>query len=192
MKKALLATAVFAIATAPAFAQTTSAKPVSSTDQTFIMNTAKAGMAEVELGKLALQNASSDAVKKFGQKMVDDHTKANDNLKQAADQAGIELPADTSAKHKQLVQKLSGLSGAAFDKAYMDAMVKDHVEDVAEFEKASKAPGNSPIRTFAASTLPTLKEHLQMAREIDSEVKGAAARSGAGSAKPASGGTQSY
>ena len=160
--------------------------------KTFAMKAADGGMAEVELGRLAAQKGSNDRVKQFGQKMVDDHTKANNDLKQAAGQAGIELPADTSAKHKQLVQKLSGLSGAAFDKAYMDAMVKDHVEDVAEFEKASKAPGNSPIRTFAASTLPTLKEHLQMAREIDSEVKGAAARSGAGSAKPASGGTQSY
>ena len=160
--------------------------------KTFAMKAADGGMAEVELGRLAAQKGSNDRVKQFGQKMVDDHTKANDNLKQAAGQAGIELPADTSAKHKQLVQKLSGMSGAAFDKAYMDAMVKDHVEDVAEFEKASKAPGNSPIRTFAASTLPTLKEHLQMAREIDSEVKGAATRSGAGSAKPPSGGTHSY
>jgi len=161
--------------------------------KTFAMKAADGGMAEVELGRLAAQKGTNDRVKQFGQKMVEDHTKANDDLKQAAGQAGIELPADTSAKHKQLVQKLSGLSGAAFDKAYMDAMVKDHVEDVAEFEKASKAPGNSPIRTFAASTLPTLKEHLQMAREIDGEVKGAAARSGAGSAKPASpGGTQSY
>jgi putative membrane protein len=161
--------------------------------KSFAMKAADGGMAEVELGRLASQKASNDRVKQFGQKMVDDHSKANDALKQAAKQEGIELPADTSAKQKSMMQKLSGLSGAAFDKAYMDAMVKDHVEDVKEFEKASKAPGDSAVKTFASSTLPTLKEHLQMAREIDNEVKGGASQSGATSKqKPATGAAQSY
>ena len=161
--------------------------------KSFAMKAADGGMAEVELGKLASQKASNDRVKQFGQKMVDDHSKANDALKAAASQEGVTLPADTSEKHKKLVQKLSGLSGAAFDKAYMDAMVKDHVEDVKEFEKASKAPGDSPVKTFAANTLPTLKEHLQMARDIDNEVKGSASKSGANQKqKPAAGASKSY
>jgi putative membrane protein len=161
--------------------------------KSFAMKAADGGMAEVELGRLASQKASNDRVKQFGQKMVDDHSKANNDLKQAATQEGIELPADISAKHKSTMQKLSGLSGAAFDKAYMDAMVKDHVEDVKEFEKASKAPGDSPVKKFAASTLPTLKEHLQMAREIDNEVKGSASKSGSTQKpKPATGAAKSY
>jgi putative membrane protein len=140
--------------------------------KSFAMKAADGGMAEVELGRLAVQKASNDRVKQFGQKMVDDHSKANNDLKAAAGQEGIELPADTSAKHKATMQKLSKLSGAEFDKAYMADMVKDHVEDVKEFEKASKAPGDSPVKTFATNTLPTLKDHLQMARDIDNEVKG--------------------
>ncbi|HEX4441291.1 MAG TPA: DUF4142 domain-containing protein [Thermoanaerobaculia bacterium] len=147
--------------------------------KSFAMKAADGGMAEVELGRLAAQKASNDRVKQFGQKMVDDHSKANNDLKAAAGQEGIELPADTSAKDKKLVQKLSGLSGAEFDKAYMDAMVKDHVEDVHEFEKAAKAPGDSPVKAFATNTLPTLKDHLQMARDIDAELKGGANKASA-------------
>jgi putative membrane protein len=161
--------------------------------KSFAMKAADGGMAEVELGRLASQKASNDRVKQFGQKMVDDHSKANNDLKQAASQEGIELPADVSAKHKQKMEKLSALSGAAFDKAYMDEMVRDHVEDVKEFEKASKAPGDSPVKKFAASTLPTLKDHLQMARDLDNEVKGSASKSGASmKQKPAAGASKSY
>jgi putative membrane protein len=161
--------------------------------KSFATKAAQGGMAEVELGRLASQKASNDRVKQFGQKMVDDHSKANNDLKQAASQESIELPADTDAKHKQAMQKLSGLSGAAFDKAYMAEMVKDHVHDVQEFEKASKAPGESPVKQFAASTLPTLKEHLQMARDLNNEVKGSASKSGASDKqKPATGASKSY
>ena len=164
-----------------------------SKEAKFAMEAAMGGMAEVEMGRLATQKASNDRVKQFGQKMVDDHSKANNDLKQAATQEGIELPADTSAKHKAAMQKLSGLSGAAFDKAYMDAMVKDHVTDVKEFEKASKAPGDSAVKKFAVSTLPTLKDHLQMARDLDNEVKGSASKSGASQKqKPAAGASKSY
>lgn len=161
--------------------------------KSFAMKAADGGMAEVELGRLATQKASNERVKQFGQKMVDDHSKANDALKKAASQEGLDLPADTSEKHKKLVQKLSGLSGAAFDKAYMNEMVKDHVEDVKEFEKASKAPGDSPVKSFAAATLPTLKDHLQMARDIDNEVKGASTKGASGEKhKPVAGAAKSY
>jgi putative membrane protein len=160
--------------------------------KSFAMKAAEGGMAEVELGRLATQKASNDRVKQFGQKMVDDHTKANNDLKQAASQEGIELPADTNAKHKKVAEKLSGLSGAAFDKAYMDEMVKDHNQDVKEFQKASKASGNSPVKQFAANTLPTLKDHQQMAKELDHELKGSASKSGGSREKPAAGASKSY
>src|SRR5436190_5687346 len=111
------------------------AKSAGSADQRFVMEAAQGGMAEVELGQLAAQKAASDDVKKFGQRMVDDHTKANDQLKQVASQKSITLPTDIGAKNKAVKDHLEKLSGAAFDKAYMTHMVQDHKKDVAEFQK---------------------------------------------------------
>ncbi len=129
----------------------------------FAREAAAGGLAEVELGNLAVQKATDPAVKAFGQQMIDDHSKANADLQALAAQAGVTLPAQVDPKAKKTMAKLSALSGAAFDKAYMDDMVKDHKEDIALFEKASRASGDSPFKTFAAEKLPTLREHLQMA-----------------------------
>jgi putative membrane protein len=142
----------------------------SSADRMFARKAAIGGMAEVELGKLATQKASNDQVKQFGQRMVDDHSKANDELKQAASQEGIDLPADLDAKHKALQARLSAMSGAAFDRAYMKEMVRDHVEDVAAFQKQANRKSNTAVNTFAQKTLPTLKEHLKMARDTNRAV----------------------
>jgi len=130
----------------------------------FAREAAAGGMAEVELGRLAVQKASNPAVKEFGQHMVDDHAKANAELQSIAAQAGVELPSAMDAKQKKIYDKLSSLSGSAFDRAYMDDMVKDHKEDIAAFEKASRAPGDSPFKAFATDKLPTLRQHLQMAQ----------------------------
>ena len=112
---------------------------LSSADKNFVQKAAIGGMAEVELGKLAQQKASSDQVKQFGSRMVEDHTKANDELKQVASQKGVTLPTDLDAKHKSMVAKLDKLSGQQFDRAYMDGMVKDHKEDVSDFRKESNS-----------------------------------------------------
>jgi putative membrane protein len=141
----------------------------------FAKKAAIGGMAEVELGRLAAEKGSNDRVKQFGQRMVDDHSKANDELKQAASAAGIELPSEIDGKSKATIEKLSKLSGAAFDKAYMADMVEDHEHDVAEFTKAAKSP-DSPVGSFAGKTLPTLREHLKMAKDVDQEVAGAKAK----------------
>src|SRR4029078_587682 len=106
MKNVLVATAVFVLAAAPSLGQATP-KPVSSTDQEFMMNTAKAGMAEVELGKLAVQNAASDQVEKVGQKMVDDHFKKNDELKALAASKSVVLPSDVDAQDKAMRDKMA-------------------------------------------------------------------------------------
>ena len=135
------------------------------------MKAAVGGMAEVELGKLAQQNGSNDQVKQFGSRMVDDHSKANDELKQIASSKGITLPTDLDAKHKSVVAKMQKLTGAQFDRAYMDDMVKDHKEDVADFKKESTGGKDSDIKSFAAKTLPTLQDHLKMAQSTDAAVK---------------------
>jgi putative membrane protein len=105
--------------------------------------------------------------------MVDDHSKANDDLKQAATAEGIDLPSEIDAKTRATIDKLSKLSGVEFDKAYMKDMVKDHEHDVAEFAKAAKH-SDSPVGSFAGKALPTLRDHLKMARDVEKEVGGRA------------------
>jgi putative membrane protein len=142
-----------------------SSKTVSSADKKFAMEAAQGGLAEVELGHLAAQKGQNDKVKQFGQRMVDDHGKANDQLKTLAAKDNITLPTSINAKDQALKDKLSGLSGADFDKTYMQAMVKDHQKDINEFQKEANNGSNADLKAFAAQTLPTLQEHLRMAQE---------------------------
>jgi|SRR5215204_982889 len=140
---------------------------MSTSDRNFVMEAAMGGMMEVEMGRLAAQQGTMDAVKQFGQRMVDDHSRANDELKQVASTKGITLPTELDTKHKNDLAKMSKLSGAEFDKAYSKAMLKDHVKDVAAFEKESQKSSDADIKAFATKTLPTLKEHLEMARAMN-------------------------
>lgn len=133
-----------------------------SQDMTFAKGAAAGGMAEVKLGQLAADKGSSDFVKQFGQKMVDDHSKANDKLKAVAEKDKITLPTDVMAKDQALYDRLSKLSGAAFDSAYISAMKTDHRKDIAEFTKESNAGKNPDVKSFASETLPTVKMHYQM------------------------------
>jgi len=161
---------------APAFAQMQKGAPPPAAATTttalshFAREAASGGMSEVELGRLAVERATNSSVKAFGQRMVDDHSKANVELQQIASQAGIALPGQIDAKEKQTYAKLAALSGAAFDRAYIDDMVKDHKADIAAFEKASRASGDSPIKKFATDKLPTLREHLKMAEEAQASL----------------------
>jgi putative membrane protein len=169
------ASAASAQATNPSTSTTSSmqsAAKLSPADKTFVQKAAIGGLAEVEMGKLAQQKAGSDQVKQFGTRMVDDHSKANDELKQVASSKGIALPSDLDAKHKGKLAKLETLSGTQFDRAYMDDMVADHKEDVSEFQKQSKSGSDADIKGFASRTLPTLQEHLTLAESTDKAVKG--------------------
>jgi putative membrane protein len=141
-------------------------------DKSFVMKAAKGGLAEVEFGRLAAEKATDPDVKQFGQKMVDDHSKANDELKTIAQQKGLTLPAELDAKDKRTRDHLAKLSGAAFDRAYMSTMVKDHTTDVSEFRKESKTGKDSDVKSFADKTLPTLEEHLKLARQDKAKVAG--------------------
>jgi putative membrane protein len=136
------------------------------TDSTFVKKAAQGGLAEVELGQLATQKASSEEVKKFGQRMVDDHSKANEQLKQVAAEKNIDVPQQLDAKDKATKARLEKLSGEQFDRAYMKYMVRDHQKDVAEFERESKIAKDPAIKNFAQQTLPTLKDHLKEAERI--------------------------
>lgn len=148
-------------------AEGSGAANVSAADAAFATEAAEGGLLEVELGRMAVQKATLDAVKQFGQRMIDDHTKANEELKTVADAKQIALPdeARVKAKHRVLIAKLEKLSGPAFDKAYMADMVEDHVKDVAAFEREASSGKDADIQAFARKTLPTLKEHLTLARE---------------------------
>lgn len=133
----------------------------SSADRQFVTEAAKGGMAEVALGQLAQQKGGSDAVKRFGSQMVDDHSKANDELKQLADAKGIAFPANASKDSK--AAKLETMSGVAFDRAYMSQMLVDHKKTVALFQKeAESRTGDSELKAFAAKTLPVVQSHLRM------------------------------
>ena len=144
-------------------------------DKAFVMEAAQGGMAEVELGRLATEKATNADVKQFGQRMVDDHGKANDELKGFASQKNVTLPSELDAKHKATRDRLSKLSGDAFDKAYMREMVADHNKDVAAFTRASKTAKDPDLKAWAGKTLPTLEEHQRMAKEVAGKVGAAAA-----------------
>ena len=150
-------------------ATTTTAK-LSAGDTKFVKEAASGGMEEVELGQLAVSKASDPDVKSFGQKMVDDHSKANDQLKQIASQKGVTLPTGLNNMQKHDKSKLAKLSGGAFDRAYISMMVKDHKKDVADFQKESNHGKDSDVKGFATSTLPTLQDHLKMAQDASSKL----------------------
>jgi putative membrane protein len=151
------------------------AKGTASPDQKFVVEAAKGGMAEVELGRLAAEKGSSDQMKKFGQRMVDDHGKANDELKSMAQSKNITLPAAVEPKAQALHDRLSKLSGAEFDRAYMREMVADHRKDVNAFRRESQSGKDTEFKTWAGKTLPTLEEHLKMAEDAN---RGVVATSG--------------
>jgi len=173
-----LLAAAFLMAVAQAQSGMTPTKSSAGTtamDSTFIKSAAQGGMAEVELGQLAVQKGTSDEVKKFGQRMVDDHGKANARLKQIAGEEHVTLPQRLNAKDSATKADLEKLSGDEFDRAYMRDMLKDHKQDVAEFQKESKSAQDAAVKSFAEQTLPTLKDHLKEAQKIASS-QGANAR----------------
>ena len=158
------------------------ANAVPAADKAFAEKAAIGGMAEVAMGKLAQQKAASDQVKQFGARMVSDHSKANDELKQIAGTKSMTLPADLDTKHKSKLAKMEKLSGAAFDRAYMDDMLADHKHDVADFQKEASSGRDGDLKGFASKTLPTLQEHLKLAHDTHAAVQGGKA----GAAKAAS------
>ena len=137
-----------------------------SPDHEFYEEAAQGGMAEVELGKLAQQKATSPEVKAFGAMMVKDHSAANEKLKALAAKKGVTLPTKPGIEHTATKAKLEVLSGETFDKSYVKGMVDDHQDDIEEFEEEAKDGKDADARAFATATLPTLRTHLQHIQQI--------------------------
>jgi putative membrane protein len=145
---------------------------LNSADRNFVMEAAMGGMMEVELGRMAAQMGMSDGVKQFGQRMVDDHSKANSELMSVAEKKGITLPTELDQKHKDKLAKMQKMKGAEFDNAYLKDMLSDHEKDVAMFEKESMKGGDADVKMFASNTLPTLREHLEQVRSLNGKKSG--------------------
>jgi len=160
---ASFATAIVLLAgTSAAIAQANA----SDDDKKFVEAALKGGMAEVDLGNLAVKKGASDDVKQFGQRMVDDHTRLDDKMKIVAGQVGVNPPSMTTPSDMALKAKLEVLSGDAFDKAYISAMVKDHEEDLRDFKKEA-AEGTSPaVKSAARQGEVVIAHHLVMIRKI--------------------------
>lgn len=139
-------------------------------DKHFVKEAMEGSMAEIQMGQLAQQKASSDDVKQFGQRMVQDHQKLNEQMQPIASQMGITPPSDLPAKEKAMQKKLEGLNGAEFDKAYMSMMVKDHKKDMAAFQKEASSGKNPQVKDAAQQGSQIISQHMQMAQEIAQKV----------------------
>jgi putative membrane protein len=144
-------------------------------DQEFARKVAAGGHAEVELAKLAQQKGSSDEVKKFASRLEADHMKANDELMKLASQKKWNLPAEPTPDQKDQKAKLEKMSGNAFDKAYVDLMVTNHRTNIPMFEREASKGADTDLKQFASNTLPTLKEHLELALKTQRAVAGTSA-----------------
>jgi putative membrane protein len=145
-------------------------------DKEFVMKASAAGLAEVNLSNLALIKATSPEVKQFARRIVADHTKANRDLLGFANTKRWSVARTMDETHQTMQQKLTRLAGAEFDRTYMEAMVKDHEEAVQLFETESKDGQDAALKTWAGKTLPTLKMHLEKARDVAKKVKGGSER----------------
>ena len=140
-------------------------------DAEFMVAAASGGMLEVNLGEVVAKNAMSAKVKEFGAMMVADHTKANVELKALAAAKNISLPTAASDKHQEKIADITKEKGMEFDKDYIDFMINDHEEDIKLFEEEAEDGKDAEIKAFAADKIPTLKHHLQMAKEIKETLK---------------------
>ena len=144
---------------------------INPTDQQFIRHVAADNLTDVELGKLATEKALNNDVRKYGQQMVDDHSKASDHLKQLAAKKGLPLSPKLPNNALATRNRLNTFSGDQFDAAYMDEMLKDHKQDVEDFRRESKLTHDSDVRGFITETLPILEDHLKKAETIAPDVK---------------------
>jgi putative membrane protein len=140
-------------------------------DADYAMEAASGGMMEVELGRLAMTNAASNEVKEFGNGMVTDHSKANEELKSLAVSKNITLPTAPNSDMQRKIDELSQKKGADFDKAYIDLMVDDHKDDIDLFQKEADKGNDADIKSWASGKIPTLQHHLHMAEEIQQHLK---------------------
>ena len=167
--------AVFGLAGLLAAQQTSAASQ--PTGKAFLKKAAEINLAEVEMGKLAEQKGNNQAVKDFGKRMVDDHTKAQDQLEQIAKREGVILPTQPGAEANSLHQQLSGLSGAQFDQMYIQHMLSGHKGAIGIFENEIEHGRSAAIKGYAEATLPVIQDHIRIAEDVAGKM-GLAGRNG--------------
>jgi putative membrane protein len=140
-------------------------------DRDFFDDAAQGGLLEVKLGEHVVKQGASEEVKHFAQRMIDHHTKANQRLAVAGHQDGLSMPQDLDKKHQDTLDRFTQLAGSKLDQEYLDEMVSEHKDDVKAFEHESKDGKDLALKQFAASTLPTLQEHLTQARQLHDHLK---------------------
>jgi len=156
----------------------------STADLDFAKKVAAGGQAEVQVTMLAQEKATSNDVKELASRLHTDHMKANDELKKIASEKGWTLPTEPTADQKAKKDKLEKLSGSAFDKAFVDMMVTNHRTNIPNFERVASHGTDPELKQFASSTVPTLKEHLEMAQKVQKSLSGSSATSSKSSSKP--------
>jgi putative membrane protein len=139
-------------------------------DEAFLKKAAEGGLAEVKFGELAQANGVSSTVKRFAQRMVEDHTKLNDEAKNLASTKNVSLPDSVSLKDEASYKLLQAKSGNSFDRSYIEDMIKDHKADIAEFRKEADSGTDADIKAWASQTLPKLREHLRLAENAAKEL----------------------
>jgi putative membrane protein len=132
-------------------------------DKIFVKKAIQGSIAEVQLGELTLQKSNDDQVKQFARKMIDDHTKMNEQMRPVAQQLGVEIPTEVSKKEKSLMSKMQALSGTAYDQAYIKEMVKDHKQDLSDYHMEAL---NGHVKDAATQGSKIISEHLQMAQQL--------------------------
>jgi putative membrane protein len=142
---------------------------LSAKDQDFVKAASQGGMFEVEAGKLAAAKATSPDVKKFGEMMSNDHSKANARLVQVAQDKGMATATSLDEEHQKMVNDLNKLTGCEFDRQYLKTMLKGHEETTAKFESEEQSGDDYSVKEFAASTLPTIRSHLSLVRDLDAK-----------------------
>jgi len=135
-----------------------------ATDKDFAVIAAQAGMAELELGNLAQTQGSDDRIRNYGKKLVEDHAKLNNELKDIAAKQALTLPADVNSDQRKAIDSLSRRSGAQFDNEFWKTAVDDHAKAIEEFRKEAAMGGNQALKGFASKSIPSLEDHLQMAQ----------------------------
>lgn len=148
----------------------TSAEPLADTDVDFVMNVARAGMHEVNAGRIAVERATDARVRQFAQRMIQDHGRSSQELSSIAQSNNLGLPVQVGAHAAEMEKKLSGLSGAEFDREYMKAMVDDHRKAVEMMRSAEATSTSAEIKDFASRTLPVIEDHLRTAQKIASSL----------------------
>jgi len=135
-------------------------------DKMFVKKAMQGSIAQVQLGELTLKKSNSDQVKQFARKMIEDHTRQNEQMRPVAQDLGVEIPTEASKKDKSLINKMQDLSGAAYDQAYIKDMVKDHKQDLSEYHMEASNAHDPGVKDAAMQGSKTIAEHLQMAQQL--------------------------